>query len=343
MMKKSILAIASLLFLFSCSGDRNAASHLPKAADYGRLGDVGRELLLDFRDFSPTAELNSVMVLKGGEILEEYYSNCCGPDFRNICWSATKTFTSTAVGLAVDDGLLNLDSRVVDILDPSMLPETVSDTLASLTVYNLLRMSSGLRSEPSNSSYFNDTNSTRSILEKGFQFSPGERFNYNSFNTHLLSIMVSRVTGKNISEYLKERIFNPLGITDYYWDRTAEGYDIGGFGLYINTESLAKMGQLYLQKGEWEGKQLISSEWIAQAMSPQIYQKGEPDMESDGGCGYGYQMWCNTRGGAARFDGAYGQWVMVCPEKDAVIVITQHNDRTSHAIKSVWKMIYDRI
>lgn len=342
-MKKFCFAFVSLLMLASCTGSRNAQSHLPKAADYGRLDGVGKELLLDIRDFQPTAELNSVMVLKNGEILEEYYSNCCGPDFRNICWSATKTFTSTAVGLAVDDGLLSLDSRVVDILDPSMLPDNISDTLASLTVYNLLRMSSGLSSEPNNTSYFTDVNSTKTTLEKGFRFSPGEMFDYNSFDSHLLSIMVSRVTGKNVSEYLQERIFKPLGITDYYWDKTAEGYDIGGFGLYICTEALAKMGQLYLQKGEWNGKQLISSGWIEQAMSPQIYQKGEPVMESDGGCGYGYQMWCNTRGGGARFDGAYGQWVMVCPEKDAVIVITQHNERTSHAIKSVWRMIYDRI
>lgn len=342
-MKKYTVAIVSLLMLVACTGHRNVQTHLPKAADFGRLDNDVQELFLDLRDSGPTSELHSVMVLQHGEIVEEYYSPCCGPDFKNVCWSATKTFTSTAVGLAVEDGLLSLDTRLVDVLDPSMLPETISDTLASLTVYNLLRMSSGLRREPSNTGYFTDTMSTRKALEKGFVFFPGDKFSYNSFNTHLLSIMVSKVTGKSLSEYLQERIFDHLGIYDYHWDRTAEGYDIGGFGLYICTESLAKMGQLYLQKGEWEGKQLISSEWIQQAMSPQIYQRGEPDMESDSGCGYGYQMWCNTRGGAARFDGAWGQWVFVCPEKDAVIVITQHSSSTSHSMKSVWKYIYDRI
>ena len=117
---------------------------------------------------------------------------------------------------------------------------------------------------------------------------------------------------------------------------------MGGWGLYITTESLAKMGQFFLQKGEWNGVQLLNKEWIEAAMSAQIYQEGEPVDGNDSALGYGYQMWC-CQHGAARLDGAHGQWSIICPEKNAVIVITQNSNNARTSIKSVWTRIYDKI
>lgn len=337
-----VVAIAaSVLFVSSCCG--TDTQHFAKADNFGALDEGVREYIQDIRGFGSTSEVNSIMVLQHGKVVEEWYDNCYGPDFRNICWSASKTFTATAVGFAVQDGLLSLDTKLVDVLDESMLPETVSDTLASLDVYNLLRMSSGLKLDPigATGSLLEPT-PTRTVLDGGFTFAPGERYKYNSHNTYLLAVMVASVTGKQVPEYLEEKLFKPMGIRNYYWDESAEGYCMGGWGLYITTESLAKMGQFFLQKGVWKGRRLLNADWIEQAMSAQIYQKGEPVEGDDKALGYGYQMWV-CQHGAARLDGAHGQWSIICPEKDAVIVVTQNTNNTSGAIKSVWSRLYDRL
>ena len=331
--------------LVSCCGEvQKDTRHLPYASDFGRIDSGVQAYFEDLRAIHSTGELNSVMVLKDGEILAEYYDNCYGPDFRNICWSASKTFTATAVGFAIQDGLLSLDSKLVDFLDSDMLPETISDTLAGLSVYDLLRMSSGFKLDPiGDMGSGRLKNPTRTVLEAGFKFAPGEKYAYNSHNTYFLSVIVTKVTGKLVSEYLNEKIFDVMGIRNYHWDMSPEGYEIGGWGLYITTEALAKMGQFYLQKGAWNGKQLLNPEWIEQAMSPHIYQKGAFVPGDDRSAGYGYQMWVNCEGGGARFDGAHGQYVMVCPDKNAVIVVTQNVNSTAPARDAIWKDIYSMI
>ncbi len=342
-MKHLSLAAAAALSMLICSCNADT-QHFPKAENFGSLGEGVQEYLQDIRDLGGTYELNSIMVIKDGKVLEEYYDCCYGPDFLNICWSASKTFTATAVGFAVQDGLLDIHDKVVDRLPANMLPEHISDTLASLDIYNLLRMASGLSIDPigpTGSGKLKE--STKTVLEAGFKYFPGEKYSYNSHNTYLLSVIVSLTTGKPLHEYLQEKLFTPLGIRRYHWDQSAEGFDCGGWGLYITTESLAKMGQFFLQKGQWKGKQLLDKEWIEAAMSPQIYQRGGQKVEGDDwGLGYGYQMWCCEHG-AARLDGAHGQWSVICPEKNAVIVITENIGNTHVAFKSMWSRIYDRI
>lgn len=343
-MRRITIIIAAVVMTASCCNRGKDCKPLAYADDFGRIDSGIQAYLEDLRSLHGTGELNSVMVLKDGEILAEYYDNCYGPDFRNICWSASKTFTATAYGFAVQDGLLSLESRLVDYLDKDMLPEEVSDTLANLTAYDLLRMASGFRIDP-----IGDTGSgrlrtpARTVLEAGFKFAPGERYSYNSHNTYFLSLMVTRATGKLVSEYLQEKLFDELGIHNYHWDLGPEGCEMGGWGLYMPTKDLAKMGQFFLQKGKWNGRQLLDGEWIEQAMSPQIFQKGERVSDDDSANGYGFQMWCNSVGGGARLDGAHGQWVLICPDKNAVIVITENVNRTHDAIKAVWKDIYELI
>ena len=341
-MKRIIILAALAMAAVGCTCTKDS-QHFPKAENFGALDEGVQLYLQDLRDIGSTNELNSVMVIKDGKVLEEWYDACYGPDFLNICWSASKTFTATAVGFAVQDGLLSVEDKVVSFLDEDMLPEHVGDTLASLTVYDCLRMASGLKTDP-----IGPTGSlklktpTKTVLEAGFKFAPGEKYAYNSHNTYLLSVIVSKVTGKLVQDYLQEKLFTPMGICNYHWDISAEGYNMGGWGLYITTESLAKMGQFFLQKGMWNGKQLLDSKWIEAAMSPQICQKGEKVEGDDFASGYGYQMWCCTHG-AARLDGAHGQWSIICPEKNAVIVITQNCNKPHKIFPSIWTRLYDRI
>lgn len=339
-MRRFICLISVILpVLNSCCNEQ----HFSKADDYGRLQDGIRGYLMDLRDIQATGELNSVMVLKDGKILDEWYDVCYGPDFLNICWSMSKTFTATAVGFAVQDGLLSLDDKVVGFFDSDVLPETVSDTLAALSIRNLMVMSSGIKTDPIGPiSSGKLENPTEVAFNAGFNFFPGERFRYNSLNTYLLGVIVSKVTGMSLEDYLGIKLFRPLGIQRYHWDKSAEGYNCAGWGLYLRTEDMAKMGQFFLQKGAWNGRQLLDEGWIEEAMKAQIYQDPSRAGENDFLAGYGYQMWCCTHN-AARLDGAHGQFVVICPDKNAVIVITEHVKDTRKLFNSIWTNIYDAI
>ena len=346
-MKKTLLFTIAVFVMTACTGSRD--TRLPKADNYRQHDPAVDSVLLGIRRLVAVDELHSIMILKDGKKVLEYYDAGYGPDFLNICWSASKTFTATAVGFAVQDGLLTVEDRLIDHLRPEQLPETVSDTLASLTIYDLLRMASGLRADPLGpTGGYGIENPTKYVLDRGFLFFPGEHFKYNSHNTYLLSAVVTNVTGKLVEDYLKEKLFTPLGIRNYHWDISPEGYNMGGWGLYITTESLAKMGQFFLQKGQWNGRQLLDSKWIEAAMKPQIMQykgRGLSDEEIAAladdfrNQGYGYQMWCCAHNGA-RLDGAYGQWSVILPDENAVIALTGHCLKTREEYQFIWDFLY---
>lgn len=339
-----VIAVTSILL----AGCQSAGTHLPKSADYRTDGPAVDSMFQAIRKAGATAELNSIMVVKDGRKLLEYYDCCYGPEFMNICWSASKTFTATAVGFAVQDGLLEVNGKLVDYLKPEQLPASVSDTLANLTLYDLLRMSSGLCIDP-----VGETGSlalktpTNTVLEAGFENLPGEKYRYNSHNTYLLGVAVSNVTGMSLEDYLKDKLFKPLGIREYYWDKSAEGYNMGGWGLYLPTESLAKMGVFMLNRGTWNGKRLLNEEWFDEATVPQIYQyygRGYSEERiaalqgNDSSMGYGYQVWMNSVGGY-RLDGAHGQFVIVLPEYNAVLVLTGNVKDSAPELKAMWKYL----
>lgn len=324
-------------------------THLPKAEGYRTKDPAITSLLQAIRDAGSTNELNSVILLKDGKKVLEYYDVCYGPDFLNICWSASKTFTATAVGFAIQEGRMKLDGKIVDYLKPEQLPAQVSDTLASLTVYDLLRMASGLKED--GIGQFGSYNPARTIkgnLEAGFIFAPGEKYKYNSFNTYLLSVAITNVTGQKVVDFLKPRLFEPLGIRNYHWDESIEGYSMGGWGLYITSESLAKMGQFFLQKGKWNGKQLLNSGWIENATKAQIMQytgkglseKEISDLPDDGtNSGYCFQMW-RGRNNSVRLDGAHGQYSIILPDDNAVIVITGNCNKVVKERDAIWEFLY---
>ena len=342
-MKKRLLFFSVLcIAVCACNSSLKDSQHFKKADDFGRMDESATAYLQAIRSFGGTNELHSLMVIKDGKKLMEYYDTGYGPDFLNICWSASKTFTATALGFAVQDGLVKVSDKLVDILPSEMLPEAVSDTLRELDLYNLLRMSSGLYDNIGGIGSKATLHPTKEGLSRGFMFRPGETYKYCSFNTYLLSVVVQTVTGKCVADYLKEKLFEPLGIRQYHWDKCAEGYNTGGWGLYMTTEGLAKMGQFFLQDGQWNGKQLLSKEWIEEARTAQIMQGGDIENDPDHNLGYCYQMW-RCRNNAYRLDGARGQWVIISPEKNAVIVITELCLDTKKGIKAVWPTIYDAI
>lgn len=344
---KNLLPL-SLVLLAALTGCCGVGSHLPKAPEYRTEDPAVDSMLQLIRTVQGTGELNSIMVVKDGKKILEYYDCCYGPDFMNICWSMSKTFTATAVGFAVQDGLLNVRDRLVDHLREDQLPDSISDTLATLTLYDLLRMSSGLKIDPIGASGSGKISEPlKEVLAAGFENMPGEKYRYNSHNTYMLSAVVTNVTGRTVADYLDEKLFKPLGIRKYHWDVSREGYNMGGWGLYMPTESLAKMGLFMLGRGVWNGKRLLDEAWFDEATVAQIRQyhgKGYSEekiaslQNNESNMGYGYQVWMNTVGGF-RLDGAHGQFVMVLPEYDAVIVLTGHCNNTAPEMAAIWQYL----
>ena len=292
-----------------------------------------------------TDELHALMVLKDGKVIYEETDPAHTIDEKHVMWSASKTFTATAVGFAVQDGLLRTSDRMVDIIG-DLCPQDRPEWMDEITVWHLLTMSAGIAGENSSQHCRRGKlkDWAREILAAPMHFRPGDYFQYNSMESYLLSVIVSRVTGERLDKYLEHKLFGPLGISDWWWEISPQDYAAGGWGLFISAESLAKMGQFMLQRGVWNGERLLDAAWFDEAMSPQImqYKNKEKKGSGEGNQGYGYQMWCCTHG-AYRLDGAWGQYAIIIPEKNAVVVILEHSTNTPEVFKGVWDYIYPNL
>ena len=339
---KRLVFLAALAAIASCCTPEKETS-LPRNFESGIKTERFDSVFVGV-DSRPCDELHSLMVVKDGKVIYERWDTGHGPDELHVCWSVSKTFTATAVGFAVQDGLLSVDDRVVDIFPPEMLPEERSQELEALTVKHLLIMASGFKYD-----FVSDVNSrkspepTKMVLASEFAFFPGSRYQYNSINTFLLSAIVTHLTGKTVADYLKEKLFEPLGIYKYVWDESADGLSFGGWGLHTTTENLTKMGLFMLQKGVWNGRRLLDEAWFDEAMKVHIYQN--PDYQEPGNDwaqGYCYQMWACTHG-AVRMDGAHNQIVIISPEKNAVITYTAHVYWGRLLMEDVWKYVWEEL
>lgn len=289
-------------------------------------------------------DLHSIMIVKDGKVVKEHWMGEGAPDKLHILNSVSKTFTSTAVGLAIAEGKLSLSDKVVDLF-PDKLPTEVSDNLKKVEVRHLLTMSGGHDTEPSRRTMPEGADWVEAFLAHPFEHEPGTYFWYNSMGTYMLSAIVQKVTGEKVIDYLTPRLFEPLAIEGATWQESPQGINAGGWGLYLKTEDLAKMGQLILRRGEWNGKQIVPAEWIDEmttahidsrpaGMRPeQITFKAE---DSDWLQGYGYQMW-RCRHGAVRADGANGQYIIVMPEQNVVIAMTANIGDMQGEINLVWE------
>jgi CubicO group peptidase (beta-lactamase class C family) len=259
--------------------------------------------------------MNSFMLVRhGGVIAEGWWAPYRAEDNHEL-YSLSKSFTSTAVGMAAAEGKLSIDDEVLKFF-PEDAPEKPSANLKQMRVRDLLTMNTGNQDEIPTAV---DKMSVKAFLTNAVPHKPGTHFKYNTPATFMLSAIVQKQTGQTVAAYLQTRLFEPLGIANPLWNTNFQGISLGGYGLNVRTEDIARFGQLYLQKGNWQGKQLIPKDWVEMATSKQVSNGSNP--KSDWDQGYGFQFW-RCRNGAYRGDGAFGQYCIVLPEQDAVIAIT---------------------
>lgn len=260
-------------------------------------------------------DLHHVVVLRHGAVIAE----ASVAPYENGMWHASysmcKTVTGMAVGMLIGEGRLSLDDKVFALLDKKSLLTGKKN----LTVEHLLTMSTGVT--------FNETGMVSGddwvsgFLQSGIKGTPGKRFEYNSMNTYILSAIITKVTGETLMEYLGPRLWEPLGIARVFWESCPLGINKGGWGLFIRTEDAAKLGQLILQKGNWQGKQLVPEEWLSLSV-----KKHMETPENMGPYGYGYQVWLGGRPGSCTFNGMLGQNVVAYPDLDMVIATNAGSD-----------------
>jgi len=317
-------------------------SKLPRSTP--ELEGVSSAGIIDFINAADTSGLenHSFMMLRHGKVISEGWWKPYGPDYKHIMFSASKTFTATAVGLAVSENRLKVTDKIITFF-PYSLPDSISEYMNGMTVKELLTMSAGQDPEPSAWGANGDWMTL--FLSTAPKYKPGTVFKYNNMATFMLSAIVQQVTGETVFNFLLPRIFKPLGIRGIDWDLNPQGITMGMIGLRLKTEDLAKFGQLLLNGGVWNGKQLIPKEWIKEATSFQIKSSDEPEEKrilSDWGQGYAYQMW-RGKNNTVRLDGLGGQFVVLIPDKDAIVVFTANNTNTQKQLDLIHKYLIPAI
>lgn len=276
------------------------------------------EELLRALKTSKELHMHTVMILKGGKVIGEtaFYP------YRQELWHATysmcKSVTSMAIGLLISEGKLSLDTKIVDVFRKNVsLFGFIRQK--DLTVRHLLTMTSGVSFNETGAISGNDW--VKGYLEAFCHHEPGTYFEYNSMNTYMLSAIITEITGETMLDYLKPRLFAPLGITRVFWETCPKGKNKGGWGLFLCVEDMAKLGQLYLDGGKWKGQQVIPEDWVRESVDAKVVPP-----EDTGFPGYGYQIWACKRAGQFAFNGMLGQNVFVYPDVDMVVVTTAGNE-----------------
>ena len=283
-----------------------------------RKGVSSSRLLALLRAFEKDKSINvhTFLCLKDGEVICE----AAQPGYEMGTWhlshSMSKTVTGMAIGMLVDDGKLSLDDRLVDIL-----PEYAyrDDKIAEITVRHLLTMTTGVRFAEAGS--VTETNWTEAFFDSSCAFKPGTDFAYNSMNSYILARIVVKLTGESLTDFLDKRLFGPLHITNRFWEKSAEGIEKGGWGLYLSPESWAKIGYMMLLGGVFEGRRILSREWVSES-----HQRHAKAPESIGHFDYGYQMWASREDDGYLFNGMLGQNVWICPRNGIVAVMMSGNN-----------------
>lgn len=277
---------------------------------------------------------HSFMVLRRGQVAAEGWWKPYTPERPHLLFSLSKSFTSTAVGLAVEEGHLSLDDTVISFF-PECLPQETPDNLRNMRVHHLLSMATGHDEDTTGRTRgAADGDWVRAFLSLPVEHVPGTKFVYNTAATYLCSAILQKLTGETVLDYLDTRLFMPLGIPKPTWQACPRGRSVGGSGLSLRTEDIARFGQCLLQNGMWNGQQVIPASWITKATTAQV-ANGDPADNSDWTQGYGYQFW-RCRHGFYRGDGAFGQFCVVMPEHDAVVAITGGMNDLQAPLNAIW-------
>lgn len=342
----TLLLPAILLCAVSCKD-----SSLPRAdkATCERFTDAGDKLFSDVFA-GPRNVLHSLMIVDEGKVVYESWGTGFSPELPHAMWSVSKTFTAMAAGFAEQDGLLSPSDKVVDFFEASELPVEPHPWLLNMTIHDLLIMSSGLPDIVGDAIQGKTEDWAKATIASDFHFEPGTQFEYNSMNSYILSAIISRATGMKVNDYLEDKLFAPLSIGDHVWSESPQGYNAGGWGLYLTTESLAKAGLFFLQRGVWNGKRLLNEDWFEKATYPHILQyqniiTDPVELEGLRTCrdhwcqGYSYQIW-NCNDGAVRMHGSGCQLCIIFPEQNAVVVTTADISDEKRILDCIWENIY---
>lgn len=311
-MKKRNLLLGLLFSVAFFSNISMADSKIERTAPTN-VGIEPKQIMLMYDSLmnSELTEIHHVVVMVDGKIVSELHPQPFRAEHRHTLYSVSKTFTAVAVGLLVDDGLLSVDDALGKYY-PEYMNDEIDPRLRDIKVKDILTMRSGFKTQGGMRN--SQEHWVKYYLSRPLFADPGTRYSYDSIETYLLSAIVQKITGKTVLELLNERVFRPMGITDVEWERCPEGVVVGGWGIYLSSHSQALFGQLLLQQGEWNGKQLISKEWVKEMMTVRVVRDAND---------YGYQIWLCEYPGAWRADGAFGQYIIIVPQKNMVVVLNQ--------------------
>ncbi|MFF4749033.1 serine hydrolase domain-containing protein [Streptomyces sp. NPDC002514] len=295
----------------------------------------GVRAFLDALEAAPDIAPHSLMILRHGHLVASGWWAPYAQDRLHLLYSLSKSFTATAAGLAAAEGLIRLDDPVISYF-PEFEADITDPRSRAMLVRHVASMSSGHVAETLDRAQAID----REELVRGFLLVPPDRdpgtvFTYNQPATYTLAAIVQRVTGQSLIDYLRPRLFEPLGIGEAVWQRDRAGRDLGFSGLHSTTDAVLRLGQLYLQDGVWEGERLLPASWVAEATRPQVSNADGSPGGTDWKQGYGLQFWMSRHG--YRGDGAYGQFCVVLPEHDAVIAITEETVQMQQVLDLIWE------
>jgi CubicO group peptidase (beta-lactamase class C family) len=316
----------------------DAGQTLPRSAPEHQGASSSRLNLFLDEVAKSKIEFHSIMVVRHGHVIAEGWWAPYKAPLRHTLYSLSKSFTSTAVGLAVSESRLTIEDSVVSFF-PSEVFKEGNANLMAMKVKHLLTMSTGHIKDTIQPMRHGQDTWVKTFFNQPVEREPGTFFLYNTGASYMLSAILQKITGQTLMQYLRPRLFDPLGIEGEDWETDPQGINTGGYGLRVKTEDIAKFGQLYLQKGQWKEKKILSAEWVEQATSSQIISNSSnptrPREEDDWAQGYGFQFW-RCRPGGYRADGAFGQFSMVMPEYDAVIAITGESFSMQKSMDLVW-------
>ncbi|MFD9389986.1 serine hydrolase domain-containing protein [Streptomyces sp. NPDC060000] len=314
---------------------RPLPSSPPSAQGVDALGVLA---FLDAVESAGIIEPHSLMILRHGRLVASGWWEPYTPDRLHLLYSLSKSFTSTAAGLALAEGLIALDAPVLSYF-PELDADITDPRSRAMRVRDVAAMASGHEQETYERAHALDPDD----LVRGFLLLPPDRdpgtvFAYNQPATYTLAAIVRRVTGVSLIDYLRPRLLDPLGIGEVAWQTDRSGRELGFSGLHATTDAIARLGQLYLDEGRWEGERLLSAEWVAEATREHTATaagaKADAD-RSDWERGYCFQFWRSRHG--YRGDGAYGQFCVVLPEYDAVIAATAATNDMQAVLTLVWE------